>query len=108
MFRDDKRQITKHVAGSAELPITRIESAFTITCYHCGRQTEGREIEIELPKSVGQRNVVWIRVPDGWWLRGPMLLNASAACPGCMETPLDVHVESVAPPPSAADDDRDE
>lgn len=48
MLRDDKRQLSKSTSGSADLAITRTESAFDITCYRCGR-TGGREIEIELP-----------------------------------------------------------
>jgi|SRR5690606_15501145 len=101
MFRDDRRQISKKVSGSPELPITRTESAFDIECYRCKRQTEAREIEIEMPPSVGQRKVVWLRVPDGWWVQGFVNLGVTAGCPGCMETPLEVAVALVAPPPKA-------
>lgn len=44
---------------------------------------------------------MWTRLPDGWWIQGSFLLNPyTAGCPGCMETPLDVPVARVAPPPS--------
>jgi hypothetical protein len=92
MLRSTKRQISKTISGSPELPITRTESAFALTCYRCGRDAEGREIEIELPPSLGQRNVVWTRVPDGWWVQGTTILKLTAGCPGCMETPLEVSV----------------
>jgi hypothetical protein len=97
MLRNGKRPISKSTSGSPDLPITRSESAFDVTCHRCGRQGEAREIEIELPKALGQKSLMWTRLPDGWWLQGSFLLNPSTAgCPGCMETPLEVAVAQVA------------
>lgn len=103
MFRNGKRPITKTTSGSPDLPIVRSESAFDLTCYRCGRQAEAREIEIELPKVLGQKNVLWTRVPDGWWLQGSFVLSFTAGCPGCMETPLETPVARVAPPATLSD-----
>src|ERR1051325_1626205 len=98
MLPGKRRQISKTTSGSPELPVTRTETAFPIECYRCGRDAEAREIEVTLAKSLGARDVKWVRVPDGWWVQGFVNFGLTAGCPGCMETPLEVAVASAATP----------
>jgi hypothetical protein len=92
MLRNGTRQISRSTSGSADLPITRTESAFDVTCHRCGRQAEAREIEIELPKALGQKNLMWTASPTAGGSRVP-----SCSTPPSLAVPVAWRRRSTSP-----------